>query len=161
NRLKEITVAIADTPALQRQKDDPGRVDPQSREAADHSFNYLAAAALLDGDFGLHSFDNARWTDPKIRAVMARLSIACDGSLNPRRPAASPAARRPPGPAGRSYPAGVLDPPGFSRHGVSADAVLRKFNSITADRLGAASRQRIIDAAMGFDRSGSSRDLMD
>jgi len=161
NRLKEITVAIADTPALQRQKDDPGRVDPQSREAADHSFNYLAAAALLDGDFGLHSFDNARWTDPKIRAVMARLSIVCDGSLNARSPGAFPCAMRATGTDGRSYLAEVLDPPGFSRHGVSADAVLMKFNSITADRLGGASRQRIIDAAMALDKSGSCRDLMD
>src|SRR5262249_14398737 len=146
---------------LQRQKDDPGRVDPQSREAADHSFNYLAAAALLDGDFGLHSFDNARWTDPKVRAVMARLSIVCDGSLNARSPGAFPCAMRATGPEARTPAAGVPHPPGFPRHGVSADAVLRKFNSTTADRLGAGSRQRIIDAAMALDQSASCRDLMD
>src|SRR5207237_8425318 len=77
-RLKEITVAIADTPSLQRQKDDPGRVNPQSREAADHSFNFLAAVSLIDGKFGLPSFDNDRWNDAKVRAVMARLSVVCD-----------------------------------------------------------------------------------
>ena len=78
DRLKEITVAIADTPSLRRQKDDPGRIDPNSREAADHSFNFLAAVALLDGEFGLAQFDNERWNDPKVRAVMARLEIVCD-----------------------------------------------------------------------------------
>ena len=45
DQLKQITVAIADTPSLQRQKDDPGRIDPKSREAADHSFNFLAAVS--------------------------------------------------------------------------------------------------------------------
>ncbi len=48
-RLRQVTVAIADTPSLRRQKDDPGRIDPNSREAADHSFNFLAAVAIVDG----------------------------------------------------------------------------------------------------------------
>ena len=60
---RHITVAIADTPSLHRQKDDPGRIDPTSREAADHSFNFLAAAAIVDGAFGLAQFDNERWND--------------------------------------------------------------------------------------------------
>ena len=60
-RLGAITVAIADTPSLRRQKNDPGRIDPTSREAADHSFNFLAAVAIVDGVFGLAQFDNDRW----------------------------------------------------------------------------------------------------
>src|SRR5215468_4939846 len=159
DRLKEITVAIADTPSLQRQKDDPGRVDPQSREAADHSFNFLAAVSLIDGDFGLSSFDNERWNDPKVRAVMARLTVVCDGSLNARSPGAFPCAIRATGTDGRAHVAEVLDPPGFSRSGIEAQAVIRKFNSITAGRLGQASRQRIIDAAMALDKSASCAEL--
>src|SRR6266700_216701 len=129
NRLKEITVAIADTPSLQRQKDDPGRVDPQSREAADHSFNFLAAVALIDGKFNLHSFDNDRWNDAKVRAVMARLSVVCDSSLNGRSPGAFPCVIRATGTDGRSDLAEVLDPPGFSRKGIDQQAVLDKFHS--------------------------------
>jgi 2-methylcitrate dehydratase len=160
DRLKEITVAIADTPSLQRQKDDPGRIDPQSREAADHSFNFLAAVALIDGKFGLHSFDNDRWNDAKVRAVMARLSVVCDASLNGRSPGAFPCAIRATGSDGRSYLAEVLDPPGFSRKGIDQQAVLGKFHSITEGRLGAGSRQRIIDAAMSLEKSASCADLM-
>ena len=73
-----ITVAIADTPSLRRQKDDPGRIDPTSREAADHSFNFLAAVAMVDGAFGLAQFDNERWNDAAVRDVMGRLEIVCD-----------------------------------------------------------------------------------
>jgi 2-methylcitrate dehydratase len=158
-RLKEITVAIADTPSLQRQKDDPGRVNPQSREAADHSFNYLAAVSLIDGKFGLHSFDDDRWNDPKVRAVMARLTVVCDGTLNGRSPGAFPSVIRATGTDGRSYLAEVLDPPGFSRKGIDAQAVLDKFNSITDDRLGPSSRQRIVDAAMVLEKSASCAEL--
>ncbi|MEA2938380.1 MAG: 2-methylcitrate dehydratase, partial [Alphaproteobacteria bacterium] len=154
-RLKHIKVAIADTPSLQRQKDDPGRVDPRSREAADHSFNFLAAVSILDGKFSLAQFDNDRWNDSKVRGVMERLEIVCDASLNPRSPGGFPCAMRATANDGREYLAEILDPPGFSRKGIDAKAVIDKFNSITAGRLGPASRQRIIDAAMAFDASTS------
>ena len=66
SRLRHIRVAMADMAFLRRQKDDPGRIDPTSREAADHSFNFLAAVSLLDGEFGLAQFEGARWNDPKV-----------------------------------------------------------------------------------------------
>src|SRR5207253_11294496 len=90
DQLKQITVAIADTPMLQRQKDDPGRVDPQSREAADHSFNFLAAVSMMDGKFAMAQYNNERWHDPKVRAVMSRLTVVCDASLNGSAPGAFP-----------------------------------------------------------------------
>jgi 2-methylcitrate dehydratase len=157
--LRDITVAIADTPALRRQKDDPGRIDPRSREAADHSFNFLAAASLLDGEFGLASFDNERWNDPMVRAVMARLTIVCDGSLNARAPGTFPCAIHATSTDGRAHVAEVLNPPGFSRSGIDPQAVPNKFSAITAGRLGPNSRQRIIDAAMMLDQSPSCTEL--
>jgi 2-methylcitrate dehydratase len=159
DRLNRITVALLDKPFMVRQKDDPGRINPASREAADHSFNFLAAAALIDGDFGLSSYDNERWTDPKIRALMARLDIECDAALNPRAPGGFPCAIRATARDGREYLAEVLDPPGFSRHGIDPAAVVNKFNSITAPRLGKNSRERIIEAVMALDTSPSSRAL--
>ncbi len=159
DRLNRITVAIADTPSLQRQKDDPGRIDPKSREAADHSFNFLAAAALLDGDFGLAQFANERWNDPRVRAVMAKLDILCDASLNPRSPGGFPCAMRATGTDGKSYLAEVLDPPGFSRHGIDTAAVLKKFHSITAPHLDQRARDRIVEAAMGLDKAASCEEL--
>jgi 2-methylcitrate dehydratase len=150
-RFTRVKVAIADTPSLQRQKDDPGRVDPKSREAADHSFNFLAAVALLDGEFGLDSYDKDRWNDPKVRAMMGRLDIVCDASLNPRSPGGFPCAMHATDKAGKTTLVEVLDPPGFSRHGIDGTAAIKKFNSITSHQIGAGSRQRIVDAAMALD----------
>jgi 2-methylcitrate dehydratase len=158
--LKQVTVAIADTPSLQRQKDDPGRVDPQSREAADHSFNFLAAVSMIDGKFGLAQYDNERWHDRKIRSLMSRLTVVGDASLNGRAPGAFPCAIRATAHDGRTYVAEVLEPPGFSRKGIDPKAVTDKFHAVTEDRLGPASRARIVDAAMGLDQAASVRDLM-
>jgi 2-methylcitrate dehydratase len=153
NRLRHIRVAMADMPFLRRQKDDPGRIDPTSREAADHSFNFLAAVALLDGTFGLAQFENERWNDPKVRAVMARLEIAVDAELNARSPGSFPCRIEAKCDDGTILVADIPDPPGFSRHGLDADAVISKFNAVTAAHLSAASRARIIDAVLGLDRS--------
>jgi hypothetical protein len=51
--------------------------------------------------------------------------------------------------------ADIPDPPGFSRHGLDAEAVIAKFNDVTAAHLDAGSRARIIEAVLGLDRSPS------
>ena len=158
-RLRQITVAIADTPSLRRQKDDPGRIDPTSREAADHSFNFLAALAIVDGGFGLAQFDNERWNDAAVRDVMERLEIVCDPSLNARSPGGFPCAIRAKGADGKDYLAEVLDPPGFSRHGLDADAVTGKFHAITSGRLPKAARERIVGSVMALDHSPNVADV--
>jgi 2-methylcitrate dehydratase len=158
--LRHITVAIADTPSLRRQKDDPGRIDPTSREAADHSFNFLAAAAMVDGAFGLAQFDNERWNDATVRSVMARLEIVCDPALNARSPGGFPCAIRATGADGKDYAAEVLDPPGFSRHGLDAAAVTDKFHAITAARLPQAARERIVESVMALDRGPTVADVI-
>jgi 2-methylcitrate dehydratase len=159
-RLRQVTVAIADTPSLRRQKDDPGRIDPTSREAADHSFNFLAAVALVDGKFGLAQFDKERWNDATVRGVMGRLEIVCDQTLNARSPGGFPCAIRARGADGTDYRAEVLDPPGFSRHGLDTDAVTGKFHAITASRLPQAARDRVVESVMALDRSRSVADVI-
>jgi 2-methylcitrate dehydratase len=160
DKLVRVKVAIADQPSLRKQKDDPGRIDPKSREAADHSFNFLAAVSMLDGKFGLAQFDDERWDDPKVRALMAKLDIVCDAALNSRSPGGFPCVMSAKGADDRNYVAEVLDPPGFSRTGIDPRAVIDKFNAITERRLSASARQRVIDAAMDLDRAHSPAALM-
>jgi 2-methylcitrate dehydratase len=155
DRLRHVQVAMADMPFLRRQKEDPGRINPTSREAADHSFNFLAAVSMIDGKFGLAQFDNQRWDDPKVRAVMAKLNITVDAELNRRSPGSFPCVMTARDADGREIVVDVPDPPGFSRHGLEEAAVARKFNAVTAPHLDTASRSRIIDAALSLDRSPS------
>jgi 2-methylcitrate dehydratase len=154
-RLHHVRVAMADMPFLRRQKDDPGRINPTSREAADHSFNFLAAVSIIDGEFGLAQFDNQRWDDPQVRAVMAKLDIAVDAELNRRSPGSFPCVMTARDADGREIVVEMPDPPGFSRHCLNKAAVTRKFNAVTAPHLDGASRARIIDAVLSLDRSPS------
>jgi len=114
-RLAGFRLVIPDTPGLRRQKDDPGRIKPASREAADHSFNFLAAVALIDGEFGLAQFDGERWNDPKVCALMARLEIVNDSAWNRRAPDSYPCSLEVLTEDGREEVVEVPYPPGFSR----------------------------------------------
>ena len=118
-----------------------------------------SAVALLDGEFGLAQFENERWNDPKVRAVMARLDIAVDAGLNARSPGSFPCRMEATSEDGSALVADIPDPPGFSRHGLEAEAVIRKFNAITSAHLDAAARARIIEAVLALDRSRSCADL--
>jgi 2-methylcitrate dehydratase len=51
-----IEVTMADYKVTKRHQDDPERLHPVSREAADHSFTFIIAVALIDGRFGPEQF---------------------------------------------------------------------------------------------------------
>ncbi len=55
---------------------------PTSRETADHSMAYCVAAALVDGDVWLSSFDDDRLTDPKLLNLMDKTKIVEDDDCN-------------------------------------------------------------------------------
>jgi 2-methylcitrate dehydratase len=159
-QLKAIRVAFADLPIVRRWLADRGRVEPQSREAADHSLHFLIAVALLDGAFGLRQFDDARWTDPRVRALMARLDMTTDAALRERAGGAYPCALHAVGHDGRPYDVENLQPPGFSTDGLDTQTVLEKFASLTERHITPDRRDRIVDAVMGLDSAPSCGGLM-
>lgn len=159
-RLAGFRLVIPDTPGLRRQKDDPGRIKPASREAADHSFNFLVAVALIDGEFGLAQFDGERWNDPKVCALMARLEIVNDSAWNRRAPDSYPCSLEVRTEDGREEVVEVPYPPGCSRGRLEAETVIKKFGALTAPHLAQPARDRIVEAAMALDESASCAELM-
>jgi len=121
--VQRIDVIMADYPFLRRQQEDIQRHYPDSREAADHSFNFVVAAALLDGEFGLAQFDGERWTDPKVKALMSKMVMVADAGWNERAPGSYPCALRVVGKDGREHMSEVAFPPGFSRDGIDEEAI--------------------------------------
>ncbi len=61
---------------------EPEKLRPTSRETADHSMFYCCAAALVDGDVTLATFDADRLTDPKLLDLIDKTKIVEDGELN-------------------------------------------------------------------------------
>jgi 2-methylcitrate dehydratase len=160
DQLKTIRVALADLPIVRRWLADRGRIEPQSREAADHSLHFLITVALNDGAFGLHQFDNERWNEPNVRALMARLDITTDADLTRRAGEAYPCALHATGHDGRPLDVEILQPPGFWRDGLDTQTVLDKFAGVTERHLPANTRNRIVDAVMALDEAISCDGLM-
>jgi 2-methylcitrate dehydratase len=150
--LAGVRATFADLPIVRRQLADPGRVAPASREAADHSLHFLIAVTLIDGTFGLAQFAGERWNDAKVRTLMARLETTVDADIAQRAGSAYPCALDATGRDGRRHTVEILAPPGFSPSGLDAQTVLEKFARLTADRLSAAARERIVDAIMMLDK---------
>jgi 2-methylcitrate dehydratase len=160
DQVASFRLVIPDTPRLRRQKDDPGRIKPASREAADHSFNFLAAVSLIDGEFGLAQFHNDRWHDPAVCALMARLEIVNDSAWNTRAPDSFPCSLVVRTQDGREHVVDVPYPPGFSRGRLDHATVVKKFQDLTAPHLAPAARDRIIESVMMLDRSPTCIELM-
>ncbi len=160
DRLTKIEVSMSDYPIVKRQQQDPARIKPQSREAADHSFNFLTAVTLIDGRFGLEQYDNVRWLDPKVIALMDRLELTNDPSWADRAQGSYPCGLRAIDRDGRELVADVPYPPGFARDGLTAAEVISKFHAITASHLSETARERIVAAAQTLDRAASLDSLM-
>jgi len=63
---------------------------PKTRETADHSLPYCTAAALYDGDVYLETFDEERFTDPKLVEFTGKVKVHWDKTVDPRYPTGIP-----------------------------------------------------------------------
>jgi len=61
---------------------EPEKLRPTSRETADHSLFYCCAAALVDGDVTLATFDENRLTDPRLLDLIDKTVIVEDADCN-------------------------------------------------------------------------------
>ncbi len=159
NRLSRVDIVMADYRVIKRHQNDPGRIHPHSREAADHSFPFLVAVALIDGTLGSAQFENGRWHDPKVKTLMSRIVMSRDAKWNTRAPGAYPCTIRARDADGREHVAEVPYPPGFSLSGVDEAAVIAKFHAVAAVVLNRTARERIVDAVMDFHHSPSTSTL--
>lgn len=158
--IERVEVRMADTPFVSRQVADTERRNPTTRETADHSFPFLAAVALLDGTLTVHSFENERWNDPAVRALMQRTTIEADPALNKYLPGAWPAAVRVITRGGGDYLEEVPHHPGHVKNFMTPAQVRAKFNRFSAEAVPQAQREAIIAEVTELERAPSIRTLM-
>jgi len=127
DEIERVDVAMADLPMVVTQVEDLARRHPTSREAADHSFYFLPAVALLDGELTTVQFDDCRWEDPRANALMDRMTIRTDKNLNERAPNAFPVRIRVVMGDGQEHVAEVLYHPGHPLNRLDTEGVIGKF----------------------------------
>jgi 2-methylcitrate dehydratase len=161
--LKEITqleVLMADTPFVRGQVEDEDRRRPTSRETADHSFYYLAAVALLDGELTEAQFEDGRWFEPSVTALMERMTIRTDASLNKYTPESFPSVLQIVTATGESRTVEVFYPKGHPKNRMSSVEVEGKFHGCARGVLSEAQQTKIISLVRDLEKLNSVNELM-
>ena len=158
--VERIEVAMADIPIVSAQVADEQRRYPASRESADHSFYYLAAAALSDGEISEAQFAPGRWLQAEMTETMARVSIRTDASLNKHTPGSYPAVVKLLLQSGESREVEVIFPKGHPNNRMSPAEVEDKFRACARDRVPPARQEKIIEKARELEKLASVTEFM-
>jgi 2-methylcitrate dehydratase len=123
---------------------------PTTRETADHSFTFLPAVILLDGELTTRQFQNARWDEPAARALTARVRLSVSEELGARAPDSMPCQLKVHLAGGAVVETECLYPPGhsFPDRGLSQAPVVEKFKSITDEFIDSKDQARLIDVLL-------------
>jgi 2-methylcitrate dehydratase len=160
-QIESVEVRMADIPTVRAQVGDEKRRHPTTRESADHSFHYLLAVALLDGEISERQFEAGLWLDPSVNALMNRITIRTDASLNVYANGNFPSTLRIITRDGQQREVAVPYPPGHPRNRMSAADVEGKFACCTEKVLDKSRRANIVQMIEGLRDLPSLRNLMD
>jgi 2-methylcitrate dehydratase len=159
-KIEQIELRMADIPFVRGQLEDKDRRYPTSRETADHSFYYLAAAALIDGELTAAQFEQDRWLDPSLKALMERMTIRTDPSLNCYTPGSYPCVLQFATEDYQSRTVEVLYPKGHPRNRMSLAEVEAKFRGGTRGVLSDSQRAKIVSLVCDLENLAAMADLM-
>jgi 2-methylcitrate dehydratase len=158
--IKHLEVRMADTPFVRGQVEDEDRRYPTSRETADHSFYYLAAAALMDGEMTQAQFEGERWMQPAVKSLMERMTIRTDASLNKYTPGSFPSVLQLTTVNGESRTVEVFYPKGHPKNRMSSAEAEGKFRGCTRAVLSEAQQAKIISLVRDLEKLTNVAELM-
>ena len=133
---------------------EPEKLRPTSRETADHSMFYCCAAALVDGDVTLATFDNDRLTDPRLLDLIDKTKIVEDPALNKDYPRGIPNDITITCTDGTRVNRRVDFPRGHAENPMTDDEVVAKFRRLADGVITDDTADRILDNAWNLDTMG-------
>lgn len=142
--IARVEMLVNDHPMTIAQTSDPERRAPQSRETADHSFQYLVAVGLLDGEVTPRQFAPGRWVDPAVVDLMARIDVRPSAELTRHVPGGFPCTLSVTLKDGRSATAEVGYAKGHARNPMTPEEVEAKFRRMTSPALSESRASAII-----------------
>jgi 2-methylcitrate dehydratase len=130
---------------------EPEKLRPTSRETADHSMFYCCAAALVDGDVTLATFDDKRLTDPKLLDLIDKTKIVEDDELNKGYPKGIPNDITITCTDGTKVNKRVDFPRGHAGNPMTDDEVVAKFKRMAGGVISDQTADRILETAWKLD----------
>ena len=134
---------------------------PGTRETADHSIPYVVAAALVDGAITDASFDDAHLADPRIAALMARMSVHEDPDYSRAYPARWSCRIEVETKSGQRRSRSVEHFKGHPDNPMTDAELEDKFRALAAPRLDRAARDAILARAWALETLGDIGELID
>ncbi len=138
---------------------EPEKLRPTSRETADHSMFYCCAAALVDGDVTLATFDEHRLADPKLLALMDITTIVEDPELNKGYPLGIPNDVTITLSDGSRLNKRVDFPRGHAKNPMTDDEVVAKFHRLAKGVIPESTAAQTLDRAWNLDKLHDLSDL--
>jgi 2-methylcitrate dehydratase len=161
DQIESYDVVMADYHQVREQQEDQARRYPDSREAADHSFYFLAAIGMMDGALTMHTYDNARWTQPDVTSLMAKARMVIDPAWNKRAPLGYPCAIEVKLKDGSTHRTEVAYAPGHSKGTLEEAAVFEKFDRLTKGVIDSKRQTQVKELVMKLETATSIAPLME
>ncbi len=139
---------------------DPEKWRPQTRETADHSLPYCTAVALMDGDVTDAQFEPARFTDPALLELVAKIKVHRDAALSERYPHGIPNRLTVTLSDGRKLVREVEFPRGHARNPMTDAEVEHKFRAMVEPRYGKERADRILAVCWGLEKLKEASELI-
>ena len=140
---------------------EPAKWDPQTRETADHSLPYIFARTLTDGGITVASFDKAKYADPAIRPLMARITVVADEEFSKQFPASVPIRVTAVSVAGRRETIEMSNPLGHDKNPMSDADIEAKFHGLVDPLLGARQAESALGRLWSIDAATSLTPALD
>jgi 2-methylcitrate dehydratase len=139
---------------------DPEKFAPENRATADHSLPYITARAMLDGDITNDSYEPAQLRDPRVAALIRKMTVKEDPAF--AKPSGNAPATRITATLddGRRITRHVDNMPGFPGQPMSRTDVERKFRSNIGKRWPQERTGAILEGLWALDRTNNLRGLL-
>jgi 2-methylcitrate dehydratase len=139
---------------------EPEKLRPTSRETADHSMFYCCAAALIDGDVTLATFDDHRLKDAKLLDLMDRTRIVEDPELNKGYPLGIPNDITITLSDGTTVNKRVDFPRGHAQNPMTDEEVVAKFHRMAKEVVSEKVATEILDRAWNLEKLRDLNELL-
>ena len=160
DRINSIEIDTFDA-AYQIIAKDPEKWDPKTRETADHSLQYVVAAALLDGEVTRRTFEPERFRDPRILDILKeRVTVREDPELSASYPEGIPNRITVTTTGGDREVREVRHPRGHARNPMTDEEVVAKYRANVEGRLDADRAASVERLVWDLEREGSLQELM-
>ena len=140
---------------------DPEKYRPKTRETADHSLPYCVAVALMEGDVGLQSFDDAHLANSELIELTNKVKLHRDASANARYPRGIPNRFVVTLRDGRKLEKEVEFPRGHAQNPMTDAEVEKKFRTTVEPKYGKDRASKILAKCWELDKLASVTELLE